>query len=157
MFQKGEEIFLLGEQPKALYEIISGCVRGYFLDESGNDFTKCFSVEGDFFGTQSYRTGKNATYAIQALEETKARKIPYAVIDELRSKNPKFNAFIEEQLEEELERTEEQMRLYLVSDAKARLETFQLSQPDLYQRLKLETIASYIGVRPSSLSRLLKT
>ncbi|MDU6038877.1 MAG: cyclic nucleotide-binding domain-containing protein [Clostridium butyricum] len=46
--EKGQIILLEGERAKSLYFIIKGIVRGYYIDEKGDEITKCFSMENEF-------------------------------------------------------------------------------------------------------------
>lgn len=38
-----------GEKSIHLYVVLRGLVRGYYIDALGNDISKCFSAEGEFF------------------------------------------------------------------------------------------------------------
>ena len=44
-FSKKHIVLLEGMKATNLYFIIRGIVRGYYIDEQGNDITKCFSSE----------------------------------------------------------------------------------------------------------------
>lgn len=46
--EKGQIILWEGERAKSLYFIIKGIVRGYYIDEKGDEITKCFSMENEF-------------------------------------------------------------------------------------------------------------
>ena len=45
IFEKGTDIIRMGEEVDAFYFMIDGIVRGYYLDDEGNEITKCFSYE----------------------------------------------------------------------------------------------------------------
>lgn len=67
-FSPKEIILLEGVKATNLYFIIKGIVRGYYIDESGNDITKYFSSENEFFSTETLRTGSASTFAIECIE-----------------------------------------------------------------------------------------
>ena len=44
----GESILEAGHRTNDICLVISGLVRGFYIDEDGNDITKCFSMKGDW-------------------------------------------------------------------------------------------------------------
>ena len=68
---------LEGMKSTNLYFIIHGIVRGYYIDEQGNDITKCFSSENEFFSSEGLRTASVSSFTIECLEDCTYIKIPY--------------------------------------------------------------------------------
>lgn len=48
-----------------IYFIIRGIVRGYYIDEAGNDITKCFSSENEFFSFEGLRAESASSFTIE--------------------------------------------------------------------------------------------
>nr|MCR5024362.1 cyclic nucleotide-binding domain-containing protein [Lachnospiraceae bacterium] len=44
----GESILEAGHRTDHICLVVSGLVRGFYIDEEGNDRTKCFSLQGDW-------------------------------------------------------------------------------------------------------------
>lgn len=61
-------VLLEGTQSANLYFILRGIVRGYYIDEKGNDITKCFCSEKEFFSSEGLRTGSVSSFTIECLE-----------------------------------------------------------------------------------------
>lgn len=59
-FEKGTHVIRAGEVVSSFYFIIYGIVRGYYIDDEGNEVTKCFESENCFFGSECYRTNQSA-------------------------------------------------------------------------------------------------
>ena len=57
-FEKGTHVIRAGEVVSSFYFIIYGIVRGYYIDDEGNEVTKCFESENCFFGSECYRTNQ---------------------------------------------------------------------------------------------------
>ena len=47
-FEKGTHVIRAGEVVSSFYFIIYGIVRGYYIDDEGNEVTKCFESENCF-------------------------------------------------------------------------------------------------------------
>lgn len=86
-FHKGQHPVCEGDRMDAIYFLIVGLVRGYYIDEEGNEVTKCFSQENQFFSSEGFRTNAASTFFIECLEECKCIKIPYAVIRSIKELN----------------------------------------------------------------------
>ena len=57
IFEKGTMPIEMGEMINCFYFIIYGLVIGYYIDDDGNEVTKCFVYENGFFwfGMLSYQ------------------------------------------------------------------------------------------------------
>jgi len=151
---RNDYIIRQGDRLTHICFLISGVTRGYYIDEMGNDVTRCFAVEGDFVCSEGLRRDGEATFYIQALEDCVCVFLPYQILkqilvnDEIAKKiYDKYNREVWLYLENR------QLEL-LMKDAKERYLDFLGTYPNLIERVDQKYIASYIGIRPSSLSRL---
>lgn len=149
-------VIMEGEKADKLFLMIHGIVRGYYIDEKGNDITKCFADEGKFFGTECFLSKNNATFTIECLEDCKVIKFQYSLVDEIVKNDEELNALFNKLLIEEVYKLEKQKKNYAVMDAEKRYKDFCINYPNLSERVNLQYIASYIGIRPASLSRIRK-
>lgn len=62
IFEKGTMPIEMGEMINCFYFIIYGLVRGYYIDDDGNEVTKCFVYENGFFGSECYRTKDTSAF-----------------------------------------------------------------------------------------------
>lgn len=147
---------LEGAKSINLYFIVKGIVRGYYIDEQGNDITKCFSGENEFFSSEGLRTGNTSSFNIECLEDCKCVKLPYRLIDEAMKKDSKLNNLVTRYYLKEVERLENRTKTLTLMNAKERYIDFCKQYPYFCNRIELKYIASYIGIRAASLSRVRK-
>lgn len=145
-----------GDQSASLYLLLQGIVRGYYIDNEGNDVTKCFSLEGGMFSSEGLRTEKPSTFTIECLEACECVEIPYHFIYRLTEINKEVLLHLNKFYLHEVGRLECRSRDLIMKSARERYERFCEEYPGLHERVPLKYIATYIGVRASSLSRIRK-
>ncbi|MDP4094676.1 MAG: Crp/Fnr family transcriptional regulator [Bacillota bacterium] len=149
-------VLLEGKKSENLYYIICGIVRGYYIDEQGNDITKCFSSENEFFSSEGLRTGNVSSFTIECLEACRCIKLPYDMVYTVMKEDESLkNLFVKSYLKE-IERLESRTKNLTLMNAEERYIDFCRQFPQLCDRVELKYIASYIGIRAASLSRIRK-
>ncbi len=156
-FNAGTTLLTAGETAQHVYLILHGIVRGYYPDSDGNDITKCFSTEQEFFCTECYRTGAPSTFSIECLENTECIELPYALIRKAVQSDKSLGAVIGHLSEQEVNSLEYRNKTILMLNAADRYIDFCSQYPDLLKRVPLKYIASYLAVRPETLSRIRKS
>ncbi|OPJ63812.1 Crp/Fnr family transcriptional regulator [Clostridium oryzae] len=147
---------LEGERSTNLYYIVRGVVRGYYIDEHGNDITKCFSSEKEFFSSEGLRTAGTSSFTIECLEACMCIRLPYALVHRLMKEDENLqNIFIKYNLRE-VEKLESRVKNIVLMNAEERYVDFCKTYPQLHERVELKYIASFIGIRAASLSRIRK-
>ena len=154
--EKGQIILWEGERAKILYFIIKGIVRGYYIDEKGDEITKCFSMENEFCSTEGFRTKKESSFTIETLERSNLIKIPYDVIYKIIESDEKIKNSVNNLYFKELEKVENRAKNLMLLNGEKRYKEFCKQYSNLQKRVELQYIASYIGVKPGSLSRIRK-
>lgn len=147
-------VLLEGSKSSHLYFITQGLVRGYYIDEDGNDITKCFSSENEFFSSEGLRTGGASSFTIECLEECNCIKLPYELILKLMKEDENLNNLFIKYYLSEVGRLEKRAKNLTLMNAEERYIDFCMQYPCLHERVELKYIASYIGVRAASLSRI---
>lgn len=151
-----ERILNAGERTDYICLVISGVVRGYYIDDAGNDITKCFSSEREWCCSYSYLSQMPSPFYIDAIEDTVLAEFALKDITQIIDQYPDFQKKVEQLLSETLMKSEQRILSFTAMEAKDRYLMLVKEQPELVERVKQEYIASYIGVTPSSLSRLKK-
>ena len=155
-YKKGE--FFLGEGQVCKHAgfIKKGLVR-YYINHDGEDKTYEFAQENNFVcNYESFVPQKPSTKIIQALEDCEILQISYdnlQVLYQSVSGWERFGRLVIEQVFVQLLHalgslytdTPEERYMKLIKD-----------HPDLLQRVSQYHIASYVGVKPQSLSRIRK-
>jgi CRP/FNR family transcriptional regulator, anaerobic regulatory protein len=155
-FKKRELILQEGQVCGHVYFINSGCLR-YFYNVDGQENTAQFFFENAWYTDfDSFLTGRPSKLNIQALEKTEVLMLSSKNIHELYDEIPKFerlgrkmaeNAFLGVRSRNEMLEnfTAEERYLNLIKE-----------RPKVMERVPQHFIASYIGIKPESLSRIRK-
>ena len=153
-FPKGHHPVRQGEEANSFYFLVYGIVQGYYLDEEGDEHTKCFGQENSFFSSECFRTNGDASCYVECLEECKCIRIPYSTVRTLMRMDDEVQEKINHLYLEEVEKLEKRAKGLLLQDAEERYCQFCKDYPNLQNRIPVKYIASYIGIRASALSRI---
>ncbi len=156
-FGTGECLVEASERTSYVGLILTGIVRGFYLDQDGRDITKCFSLEGEWCCSYSYLTDEPSPFYIEALEKTEIAAIDIDKLRELIKKFPSFGEAAESLLRESFVESEKRVLTFAGMEAKDRYKLLLSEKPELCKRVKQEYIASYLGITESSFSRLKKS
>lgn len=150
----GEEFCRLGQEAHELAFIHSGIVRYYVLLSDGEEATKDFSFAGGF--TVSYGSavsGRAAEVAIAAVTECRLTVWPFAHLTALYDRHPEWQKFGRRVAEMLYVRKERREISFLLESAEERYAAMLRAFPEAAQ-IPQYYLASYLGIRPQSLSRL---
>lgn len=153
-YKKGDTLLNMGENTKVVCLILQGIVRGVYIDKDGNEITKCFSKEGEWCCFYNMLNDSPSEYWIEALEDCKVAQIG---VRELRNKlntSQQLRNIYEKLYNNAFMLNDEKGVLFQRMQAKERYLYFVNKYPDIEERVEQEYIASYIGITPSSLSRI---
>lgn len=153
-YDAGQTILNMGENTNVIYIILEGIVRGYYLDPDGNDITKCFSHEGEWCCIYNFLQNTPSTYYVQALENCTLGQIDVQTFESLIEEYPVLQKIYNKLTREAFMQVEEKGASFQKLNAKERYLLFIEKHPDINRRVKQEYIASYLGITPSSLSRI---
>ena len=142
-FGKGCRIINVDEEVNSFYFIIYGLVRGFYINEEGEEATKCFSSENNFFGSECFRTKGKSTFFIESIEECKCVKLPYSLINEVMNIDKMLSTYINNLYLREVGKLENRAKDLLLLSAEERYISFCREYPNLQKRLPLKYIASY--------------
>lgn len=138
-----------------MYYILSGSVRGFAREEE-EDVTTWLSTEGRIVGLTQYpkQFKQDKPQLIEALEDTHTIQIPNALIRTLFSLFPEMGIIGRKLLWLHYHEAEERNLLIRLAKVEKRLQRLLETQPHLYQRIPIKHLASYLGMRTETLSRL---
>lgn len=170
--QKDEEILLNYFEPVAvkkntllekenqktqyLYFINNGFVR-VFITDDGEEKTTQINCPSKFITSfQSFITGEKAIENVETITDCNLLKITKKNLDILNSTIENWNIFSEKIYEKAVLYNEERTRNMILLSAEERYLKLLKTQPEVIQNVPLQYIASYIGIKPESLSRIRK-
>ncbi|WP_167957464.1 Crp/Fnr family transcriptional regulator [Anaerosporobacter faecicola] len=155
-YKKGEIPIMMGDELEAVSVIQKGVVRGFYIEASGKEVTKCFSCENGLFGCEGMFHSNRATFMVECLEEIQCIRVPYHTIRQLEKIGVDIKDRIQQILLQEFAKLENRSKVLLLCDAPTRYQMFCKEYEPLLGRIKQKYIASYLGINPVSLSRLKK-
>ncbi len=155
-FSKNSIILEKGKKEEFISFIEKGIVR-FNIPKPDYDFTFAFAFENSFIsGYDSFLTQKPALYNVEAVSDCILWTISFKDLNDIYD-NTKIGDRIGRKISENIYLKKMKREISLLEDtAKKRYLDLLTDQPHLLQLIPLKYIASYIGVRPQSLSRIRK-
>jgi CRP-like cAMP-binding protein len=154
--EKGGFLLKEGQVCDRLAFIHTGILR-YFIDQDGTEQTYNFAQEGDFVcNYESLIRRTPSAKHIQAIEDSRLMIISYANLQKLYAELEEGDKFGRLHMEDIYAETIRQLVAQYTESPEARYLKFLKQFPELNQRIPQYYIASYVGVKPPSLSRIRK-
>lgn len=150
----GTTIQEAGTRKNYICLVLSGLVRGFYIDENGNDITKCFSSEGDWCCSYNYLSNEPCPFFIEAEADSILAKFDIRDLNEIKKEFPDFEEKTGNLLAKAMIASERRIFSFTAMEARDRYLKLLVEEPELIRLAKQEHIASYLGITPSSLSRI---
>ncbi|MFK7923107.1 MAG: Crp/Fnr family transcriptional regulator [Bacteroidia bacterium] len=156
-FRKKELIFKLGDLHKHVVYLSSGLVRTYYLNPLGEEKSAWFIRENEFVTDYPcFLTGVRSNYIFQCLEPTTAVFLPQTAMYEAYETFPSIQKYGRLVAEEILKIQQARIESFQFKSAKQRYLQVLETEPYLIQRVSLSHLASYLGMKRQSLTRIRK-
>jgi CRP-like cAMP-binding protein len=147
-----------GDVSKGAFFVTKGILRSYTNDKNGFDHILQFAPPGWWMADmQSLITQQPGSLNIDAIEDSDVLLLPKKELDKVYTEIPAFERFFRILAENSLVAFQQRLIDTLSLTAKERYENFCRRYPVLIQRLPQKQVASYIGVTPEFLSKMLKS
>lgn len=146
----------IGEIPQEIYFICQGLCRSYYLDNEGNDITRFFILERDFCLTEAQILSEKSELCVETLEVCDGL-VFYSKDLELLKESAFLKDVYIHALENNIRYKLRRESGFLLASATERYLDFLEHYPGLEERIKQGHLASYLGITPTSLSRIRKT
>ncbi|HEV2479704.1 MAG TPA: Crp/Fnr family transcriptional regulator [Puia sp.] len=155
-YKKGAHLLARGEICRNIIFIESGLVR-YYVDKDGEDQTNYFNKEGEFVCVYtSFLPQHPSGISIQALEDCVAWLISFDGIQQFYKEVEYGERFGRLAIEAVYLDAITQIASLYTDTPEIRYKNFLRNYPAIVQRVPQYYIASYVGVKPQSLSRIRK-
>lgn len=153
---KGTVLLAEGDISRAFYFILSGCVRMYYLVD-GDERTACFYTEREFVSSyDSYTKQVPATHYFECVEDCELVVISQETAMQLLQRFPNFEVLARVMMEQELATYQKIIASFVTLRPEQRYLQLMQSNPELLQRIPQYHLATFLGVKPESLSRIRK-
>ena len=140
-----------------IYFVEQGACYSYLTDEKGEKHVIQFALEDYWISDlYSFFSGKNAIYTIEALEQTKVLALNKESFQKACDTIPIFDRFFRILIQNAYVTLQQRMAKTNSEEGENLYKEFSKIHPDFIQRIPQYLIASYLGVKPESLSRIRK-
>jgi CRP-like cAMP-binding protein len=151
---KGEFLIKEGEVERNLYKIESGAVRVFYLSEF-EEHTIRLGYEGSLITSlSSFIKGTPSEFYIDAIRKTTLKVISkdvlLKIVNESSENMRQYVALLETLITQQIEREID----LLITSPTERLNRVLQRSPTLFQEIPLKYIASYLRMKPETLSRI---
>lgn len=151
--KKGTILLKEGQQTKESFFVLKGCIRTYYVVD-GEEKTTAFYTEMEALTPPCVISKTPSEYYISCVEDTILTISNADVEAEINSKFPKFDIMCKILSQELLAKEQINFDEYKTSSPEQRYLNLIQKRPDLIQRVPQHQLASYLGIKPQSLSRL---
>jgi CRP-like cAMP-binding protein len=153
--RKRQYLLQEGDVCKFIAFVEKGTLRSYSVDEKGNEHIIQFALEGwTISDLYSFMTGEPATYNIDALEDSELVLISKSAQEEILKRCPKYETYTRLQLTGAYLAMQKRLTSIISLPLEERYNSFITLYPNIVQRVPQHMIASYMGLKPETLSRL---
>jgi CRP-like cAMP-binding protein len=151
---KGEFFLESGKINKHIGFLNKGLVR-YFVYKDEEESTFEFTKEGEFIADyQSFNNKNESVQNIQTIEDCEILIINYENVQNIFNSTKKGNLIGRRIIEHRFDIMVNQLLAIYMQNHEDRYQSFIKHYSDLSQRIPQYLIASYVGVKPESLSRI---
>ena len=155
-YKKGEFLLKEGQKSVSTYFILEGCVREYIEDDGEEKTTNFFTEEQWAISLNSFSPQNQATHNWVCVEDTELVVGDEQQAQKLFKKFPRFETISRTIMEAAFAEQKKALTSYLTDSPEQRYQKLLKTSPGLFQRIPQYHLASYIGVKPESLSRIRK-
>lgn len=146
-----------GDVCKFIAFVEKGALRSYSIDEKGVERIIQFALEGwTISDLYSFLTGEQATYNIDALEDSELVLISKSAHEDLLKTLPKYETWMRIQITGAYIAMQRRLTSIISLSLEERYAAFASIYPHIIQRVPQHMIASYMGLTPETLSRVRK-
>ncbi len=151
--KKGTALLKEGQNSKESYFVLKGCIRTYYIID-GEEKTTAFYTEMEALTPPCVINQAPAEYFVSCVENTILLVSNVDMELEINTKFPKFETMCRKLSEELLAKNKIDFDEFKISSPEQRYLNLIQNRPDLIQRIPQHQLASYLGIKPQSLSRL---
>ena len=153
-FKRGELVHDANQVCTKSYFIQNGLFRVYFLKE-GKEISEYFPAEGEWSNSpKSFRTRTTDIYYIEAIEDTEAFSLHVNDLVYLFDNFPEMERYARLSMGTVFGHLMERITSLRFTSAKEKYDHFIVTYHDIYHRIPLGMVASYLGITQETLSRI---
>ena len=154
--KKGTILLNEGSISKECYSVLKGLVRQYYIKD-GEEKTTAFFTEGQAVASfSSYINQTPSKHYLVCVEDCSLTVGSKEKEKQMIAKFPKLESIIRSEMEKNAGLAQEEMATFITSSPEERYINLIKNRSELLNRVPQHQIASFLGIKPESLSRLRK-
>lgn len=155
-YKKGTVLLREGQVSKECYMVLKGLVREYYIKD-GEERSTNFYTEMEPVNSFTSSTGqKPSEHFLVCAEDCTLTVGTDSLEQEMCKRIPRLEAIIRQEVEKHTGIMQDHMAKFITSSPEERYMNLMESKPELLNRVPQHQIASYLGIKPESLSRIRK-
>jgi CRP/FNR family transcriptional regulator, anaerobic regulatory protein len=144
-----------GKTAQYLYFVNEGYLRLFYYDDNGDEVTTHLSAQNNFITSFfSFIHQQKATDHVECITDCELLRIERPKMKELIETNEKFKNFSLIIFQEAITFTQIRANDLATLTAEIRYKKLLKERPEIVQNVPIQYIASYLGIKPQSLSRI---
>ncbi len=152
--EKGTILLREGRIAKTCYHIFKGCIREYFVKD-GEEITTEFYTAGDSLSDDASKLNQSPSLLNwECMIDCIVSVVPYELELEIYKRFPRLETLCRIEAEKKLGDFKLAANKYHFSTPEERYYNLLKTRPEIFELVPLYHIASYLGVKPESLSRI---
>ena len=155
--KKGDTLLSAGQLVPYQYYVAEGCLRAYYIADTGKEFTLQFAVQDWWISdyTAFFAEG-HAVLHIDCVYDAVVHQISKASMEQLYKEVPQIESFYRIKMERFFASFQRRILSDLALSAKEKYASFLKTYPNIEKHIKNYHLASYLGITTESLSRIRK-
>ncbi len=153
--KRKHELLVAEQVCNDLYFITKGCMRSYYIDSKGVEQIYQIRMDNNWISDlESFFSHNPSKYYIQALEDTSMLRISNKRLEQLLLEIPSLERYFRILFQKAYINALDRLNSTMRDTALDRYNTLLKEHPEVFKRVPLIYIASYLGVTPESISRI---
>ena len=153
-----KEVYLAaGTVQRALGFVHSGLLRAFYVDAQGREISVRFIPEGHYATHYSaFLAQTPSRYTFQCMERSCLVSLPFEHIASGYDRFPGLERYGRLVAEGVVKAQQQRIEGFLFENPEERYRRFVADEPELFRRISLSALASYLGIERQSLTRIRK-
>lgn len=155
--KKKKDLLVAGQSCHYLYFITQGCLRSFYIDSKGAEHIYQIRMDNNWISDlESFFSQHPSKYNIETLEDSTLLRISHERMEQLLIEIPRLERYFRILFQKAYVNALNRLKSTMWETAMDRYNDMLKEHPEVFQRVPLVYIASYLGITPESLSRIRK-
>jgi CRP-like cAMP-binding protein len=155
VIKKKKHLLVSGQVCNDLYFITKGCLRSFYVDAKGVEHIFQIRMDNSWISDlESFFSKKSSRYNIEAFEDSHLLRISHDRLEQLLNEIPALERYFRILFQKAYINALNRLNATMWETALDRYHEMLEENPEIFQRVPLVYIASYLGITPESLSRI---